>query len=164
MTYALETILPISLGGGLLNGTQAFTAAAGFEITFDAISDDEYLFQFDLSRNYRGQDLKLQIDYVLYTTSPTPGTNIQMEVDYYFFKDGEAVDPYTTTDGNNVDVIDVSSESADRPITLTLPSTLNGKTDATTLSLTLRRKSAGTTSDNYTNSVDIYGMRLIIQQ
>ena len=150
----------ITIGDGVTNGASIFAnIGAGYQISFDATSDDEYLFNVTLGSGYAGQDVALELCWLLFSTAPSASDTVIWEVDYAFVKSDGTEDAYTLADGNNVDAVVVDSFTADRKYDTTL-TTMTGKVGAADLQITLRRNSIGAGADSYSGSADIYGLTL----
>jgi hypothetical protein len=162
MAYITPKWQPSSttLGDGVGNGTQLFAnTGAGFQVAFDAASDDEFLFNLPLRDHqgvaYNGQDIALEICWALFSTAPSASDDVVWDIDYAFVKDDGTENPYTLVDGNLTDTIVVDARTADRKYRDTL-STMTGKVGATGLQVTLRRNSTGAGADSYSGTVDLY--------
>lgn len=154
----------IDLGSAFGSGAAALlNPGVGLQWSFDAVSDDEIVFNVDLVNNgvaYDGSDLKLKIHWQIFSTAPGAGDTVLWEVDYAFVKSDGTDNPGTIVDGNLTDSIVVDAMTASRQYTNDL-STMTGKSGAKTLQITLRRNSSGGGADDYPNAADIFGIELI---
>jgi hypothetical protein len=153
----------MSLSNWLNNGTSSLANAnAGFQKSFDAVSNDEMLSQIDLRNNgidYDGSGLSFKIVWQLFGTAPSGGDNVIWELDAVLVANGEDGDSkaaflISTT-------IDVSARTANQIYTDTLSASLAGVAGAKFLGLTLRRRSSGGGADSYPSAVDVFAFEII---
>lgn len=159
-----KNFITIDIGNTLANGVTSYVnVGAGYEVSFSPGENDEVLVNLCLlTKNYKGEDLLFSWCGALYDLAPGPTSKIQIEVDYYFYKEGSGDNPYIESDGTVTQVFDVSgwSEDSAEQHMFDPANKLLGKTGATHLQLTIRRQGTGTTQDNYGETVDVYQMGL----
>ncbi len=152
--------IQINLNDFRPNGVSVYNnSGAGFQYSFEN-TNDEILGNICLPEDYKGENIKIEGSFALYSTTPNSGDKIKFEVDYFFFKAGDGSNPYTSKDGTISQEFDVSSISPDSEQSLEIETAMSGKVGADTLQLTIRRVAA---SQEYSSSVDLQDVHLKLQ-
>jgi len=153
----------ITLGDLVANGATLYSnTGAGYQMSFDAASDDEALVNIHLSNNgvaYDGSDVKIHLHSQLFATAPGGSDNVKIEIDYAFIKADGTQDAETLKDGTVVMDIDVSSRTEDL-LYGDISGVLTGLAGASQLQLTIRRNSTGAGADSYSNAWDLYALEI----
>jgi len=156
----------LTLGDNATSGVGLFVnSGAGWQMSFDAGSDDDIYIEINLAHNgieYDGSDLKLALDNQLFNTAPVGGDNVKWSVRYAFVMGDGTEDAESKLSGSFEDTIDVSARTANRLYEDEL-STMTGEAGAKVLGISLTRNSTGGGSDTYGNAVDLFGLTLYKQ-
>ena len=154
---------PLTLGDLVTNGASLYTnTGAGYQLSFDAGSNDEALLGFHLGnrgRAYDGSSLKFCFHYQMFSSSPV-GKNIKIEIDYAFVKTDGSQNGEILVSGTISDTIDIDLLLADKAYKYE-SSALVGVAGADHLQITFRRLSLGVGSDSYNNAFDVYAIKPI---
>lgn len=157
---------PITLGDLTSSGATIFAnTGAGYQISFDAASDDKVFLQKTLDNSgipYDGSNLALVLPWQLFSTAPLAGENVKWIVTYAFSKADGTENAESKVSGTDTNTIVVDARTAnllyqDQLITMI------GLSGAKTLGVTVERNSTGVDADTYPNSTDWYGIELIKQ-